>query len=63
MDFESDLHITSGTNRVSGRSILELMTLSAACGSELEIFAEGKDAEPLVQAVAELILGGFGELS
>ena len=63
LDFKSDLRIASSTHRVNGRSILELMTLSAACGSELEIFAEGEDAQELVDQLVALIEAGFDEVS
>jgi len=59
--FRSDLRIRSGSREVNGKSILELMTLGAAHGSELEIRVKGNDAEGLLEAVAALFDGGFGE--
>jgi len=59
--FRSDLRIRSGSREVNGKSILELMTLGAAHGSELEILARGADAEGLLQAVTALFDCGFGE--
>ncbi|MFG0317467.1 MAG: HPr family phosphocarrier protein [Planctomycetota bacterium JB042] len=46
---------------VDGRSIMQLMTLCAAQGTEVTLRADGDDAEALVDDVASLIEGGFGE--
>jgi len=61
LSFQSELSIQSGTRRVNGKSILELMTLSAGPGTELELCARGADAEPLLAAVEVLFAQGFGE--
>jgi len=59
--FQSDLRIRHGDHEVNGKSILELMTLQAACGAELEISARGQDAPDLVDRLVKLIESGFGE--
>jgi phosphocarrier protein len=46
---------------VNGRSILELMTLAASLGTELELSASGDDASALIEALCELISAGFTE--
>jgi phosphotransferase system HPr (HPr) family protein len=61
-DFEAELRIRNGDNEVNGRSILELMTLSAACGDELEMKADGEDALALLEALSSLIAAGFTEI-
>ncbi len=61
MRFRSDLLIRSGDQQVNGKSILELMTLNAALGTELELRARGADAEQLVQALEALFAERFGE--
>ncbi|MEZ5978894.1 MAG: HPr family phosphocarrier protein [Planctomycetota bacterium] len=58
----AELAIEYGGRRVNGKSILELMTLSAAHGAELEVEANGDDAEPLVAELSQLFGSGFGEL-
>ena len=58
-DYQSDLRISCGALEVNGRSILELITLGATCGSRLHLSAEGEDAEELVERLAELIGRGF----
>ena len=59
--FQSELRIRSGTREVNGKSILELMTLGASVGTELEICCRGRDAEELLDVVEELFSSGFGE--
>jgi phosphotransferase system HPr (HPr) family protein len=61
-EFEAELRIRNGETEVNGRSILELMTLSAACGDELELKAEGEDALALIEALSRLIAAGFTEI-
>lgn len=59
--FQSDFSIKKEGRSVNGKSILELMTLSAGPGTELELVARGGDAGELVAAVAALFEGCFGE--
>ena len=61
LSFHSELCIRSRTRAVNGKSILELMTLSAGPGTELELLARGPDAESLLQAIEALFRAGFGE--
>ena len=63
LGFSADLRIACGTREVNGRSILELMTLEGARGSELAIRATGEDAEALVGALVALVVSGFDECS
>lgn len=62
LDYACDFRVASGENEVNGRSILELMTLSAPCDTELTLRAVGEDAEELVEKIAGLIQAGFDEL-
>ena len=43
------------------KSILSVLMLAAACGTELQITAEGPDEGPALDALCQLIGGGFGE--
>ncbi len=63
LDFESEIQISCRDRRVNGRSILELITLGATCGSELHMTAKGPDAEQLIEALSNLIGAGFREHS
>jgi len=60
-EFEAELRIANGGVNVNGRSILELMTLSASQGTQLEITASGEDALALIEALCGLIAVGFVE--
>ena len=57
----STVAITFGGRTVNGKSILELMTLSAGPGTELELVARGPDAEQLLGELEQLFDGCFGE--
>ena len=59
--FQSELRIRARNREVNGKSILELMTLSAGPGTELELLARGPDAEALLAELERLFEGCFGE--
>ncbi len=61
MGFQSKLTVVGEGREVNGKSILELMTLGAAQGAELELRAEGEDAAQLLDSLEALIQSGFGE--
>jgi phosphocarrier protein HPr len=44
------------------KSILSVLMLAASRGTELRATAEGPDEDVALEAVCELIAGGFGEL-
>ncbi|MEZ6014014.1 MAG: HPr family phosphocarrier protein [Planctomycetota bacterium] len=46
---------------VNGKSIIDLMTLEASEGTELEFTASGPGAEALVDALVALVAAGFSE--
>jgi len=60
-EYEAELRIRNGSLEVNGRSILELMTLSASEGDELQLRATGGDALALLEALCSLISAGFAE--
>lgn len=47
--------------RVNGTSIMGLMMLAAGPGSQIEVSADGPDAEEAVDAIAALLADKFGE--
>ena len=61
LEFESTLRVSCDGKQADGKSILSLMTLSAPVGSELELVAEGDDAQALVERLAGLVDAGFSE--
>lgn len=59
--FESDIHIENDSTKVSAKSIMGIMMLAAAYGTELTIHAEGPDEDEALTAVKELFESKFGE--
>ncbi len=60
-NFESDITIIKDGVEVSGKSIMSILTLGAACGSLIKIVANGPDAEKAVRELGKLISNKFGE--
>ena len=50
-----------GDETVDAASIIDILTLGAACGSRIEIAIENADDTPVLQAIADLVEAGFGE--
>ncbi len=59
--FAADITVANGDESVSGKSILGLMMLAAAQGTQLTVVASGTDAEEAIDALAELIAERFYE--
>ena len=59
--FASSISVLYASKEIDGKSIMSLMLLAAAKGSELTIRAEGNDEEKAVRALAELINNRFDE--
>lgn len=57
--FVSDIKLLKDGMEVNAKSIMGVMTLAAACGSSLEVIAEGRDEAEAVQAIAELFAKKF----
>lgn len=59
--FASRITVRRGTYEVDGKSTLLMMTLGATRGTELEIVAEGSDAQRAISELVNLIESGFEE--
>jgi len=59
--FASEIRLVKGTRSVNGKSIMGVLTLAAARGTELVIEAEGADEAQALEAVTGLIAERFGE--
>jgi len=59
--FKSDVFISKGDQEVNGKSIMGILILAAAKGTQIRIRAEGEDAADALAALAELVENGFGE--
>lgn len=58
---QSEITVKREDQSVDGKSIMMMMLLAATQGTELEIIAEGDDAEKAVEALRALVAGGFNE--
>ncbi len=59
--FEADVRVMRCGESVGGTSIMGLMSLAAARGTDITVDAVGKDAEAVVAAIDALVSGRFGE--
>jgi len=59
--FEADVRVMRCGESVGGTSIMGLMSLAAARGTDITVDAVGKDAEGVVSALETLIASRFGE--
>src|SRR5580704_12329328 len=51
--------LTRGSTRADAKSLLELLTLAAERGTDLELEVSGPDADVVVDKVSELFTCGF----
>ena len=61
--YESTIQIAKGGEAVDCKSILSLLTLGAAQGTELTLSAEGVDAQEAIDALGQLFDSGFDDSS
>jgi phosphocarrier protein len=59
--FEADIHVTRGERTVNGKSIMGLMMLAAAKGTEIIVSAKGDDAQQALLSIETLINDYFEE--
>ena len=59
--YQSEIRVHYNGCQFNGKSILDLTTLAAACGTRLELEARGPDAVEAVEALAGLVLARFYE--
>jgi phosphocarrier protein len=59
--FEADIRLCRGDRQVNGKSIMGVMMLAAGKGTQLEIVAEGDDAEQALAELQKLVEERFGE--
>ncbi|MCB2426261.1 HPr family phosphocarrier protein [Methylophaga pinxianii] len=60
-EFNADIHVSRDGRQVNGKSIMGVMMLAAAKGTEIQVTAKGDDAESAIKAIGELIANYFGE--
>lgn len=59
--FESSILIKHNSKEVDAKDIMNVMTLAASKGTEIELITEGPDEQAAMEAVSELIENRFGE--
>ena len=59
--FSSSIRVGRGGREIDGKSIMGLLLLSAAQGSEITITADGGDEQQAIEALCALIRRGFDE--
>ncbi|MEQ8652720.1 MAG: HPr family phosphocarrier protein [Kiloniellales bacterium] len=59
--YEADVVVEKEGMRVSGLSIMGLLMLAAAPGSQVQIETDGSAAPEALEALANLVDGGFDE--
>jgi len=59
--FKSQVMVHHGVQNVNAKSLMGLMTLAAAQGTEMEFVVEGEDAKEAMAALNVLLAAKFGE--
>lgn len=60
-EFDAEILVSKDGQTVGGRSIMGLMMLAAAPGTEIEIACDGHDAEAALEGLAAMVEAGFDE--
>ncbi len=59
--FNSTINVKRGSRCVNGKSIMGVMMLAAAKGSQIEVTADGEDEAQAIAQIQRLIAQRFGE--
>jgi len=60
-EFDAEVKVKRDGQSVGGSSIMGLLMLGAAKGCNIEVSAEGPDAEAVLDVLEALVSSGFGE--
>jgi phosphocarrier protein len=60
-DFKSNIYFEKDTDRINAKSIMGIITLGAAYGTEIRIIAEGEDEQAAVEYLVRLFESKFEE--
>ncbi len=61
LSYQAEVRVHHNGNEFNGKSILDLTSLAAECGTRLDLEARGPDAAAAVEALAGLVSAGFYE--
>jgi phosphocarrier protein len=59
--FDAEISVSKDGESVHATSIMGLMMLAAACGTQITVSAIGRDAEKALAALSALVADKFGE--
>jgi len=59
--FDCDIHVCKADQVVDGKSIMQMMMLAATQGTELQLRAQGPDAQAAIVALCDLVDRKFDE--
>ena len=59
--FDSEINVKRNNQDVNGKSIMGIMMLAAAKGSQIELIIDGTDEKQAMLSLLELIANRFGE--
>jgi len=60
-DFKCNVYFEKGQDRINAKSIMGVITLGAAYGTEIKIIAEGEDEQTAVDTLVRLFESKFEE--
>ncbi|MCL2878908.1 MAG: HPr family phosphocarrier protein [Treponema sp.] len=60
-NYVSEIYFEKGNDRINAKSIMGIITLGAAYGTEIKIIAEGEDEEAAVSTLVHLFESKFEE--
>ena len=59
--YRAEVHVEKDGAEVNGKSIMGVLTLAAAKGTQIVVSCKGEDADAAMVALSSLIENGFGE--
>jgi phosphocarrier protein len=61
--FASEVLVSHRDRTINGKSIMGVLMLAAACGATIQVATSGADEMEALDALAQLVESGFGELA
>jgi phosphocarrier protein len=60
-DFQSNIYLEKGNDRINGKSIMGILTLGASYGTEIKVIVDGEDEAAALDAMVKLFDKKFEE--
>ncbi len=60
-EFKCEIMLKRDGQQINGKSIMGIMMLAAAQGTQLDLCADGQDEDTAIDALSQLVLDRFGE--